>query len=159
MWRRASAASPERSELQAHDATVLQCLAFEVSEGLGRSPGPRHTSSASFLGTPQDSGRLPCFMPRRCFRTVVSSCQATSSTTSSVPLNEIASPARCRRVEKEANHRAHLQDLRLFARKGSTRRVDERLVQALRNTASAFAAAEVAQPYRFHPRPLEASSL
>src|SRR5215831_2668955 len=38
--------------------------AAEVSEGLGRSPGPCHTSSASFLST------------------------------SSVPLNEIASPAR-----------------------------------------------------------------
>ena len=39
-------------------------LAAEVSEGLGRSPGPCHTSSASFLST------------------------------SSLPLNEIASPAR-----------------------------------------------------------------
>src|SRR6478609_7835050 len=42
----------ERSELQAHDAMVLQCPAVEVREGLGRSPGPCHTSSASFLGTP-----------------------------------------------------------------------------------------------------------
>src|SRR5215468_8630231 len=41
-----------RSELQAHDTTVLQCLAVEVREGLGRSPGPRHPSPASFLGTP-----------------------------------------------------------------------------------------------------------
>src|SRR6516165_12667095 len=32
-----------RSELQAHDATVLQCLAVEVREGLGRSPGLCHT--------------------------------------------------------------------------------------------------------------------
>ena len=30
---------------------MLQCLAVEVGKGLGRSPGPRHTSSA-FLGTP-----------------------------------------------------------------------------------------------------------
>jgi hypothetical protein len=29
-----------------------RCLAAEVSEGLGRSPGPCHTSSASFLSTP-----------------------------------------------------------------------------------------------------------
>jgi hypothetical protein len=61
-----------RNELQAHDTTVLQCLAVEVREGLGRSPGPCHTSSASFLGTPQDSGRSPCVMPRRCFRPSVS---------------------------------------------------------------------------------------
>jgi hypothetical protein len=61
-----------RSELQAHDTTVLQCLAVEVREGLGRSPGPRHTSPASFLGTPQDSGRSPCVMPRRRFRPSVS---------------------------------------------------------------------------------------
>ena len=52
-----------RSELQAHEATVLQCLAVEVREGLGRSPGPCHTSSASFLGTPQGSGRSPGVMP------------------------------------------------------------------------------------------------
>ena len=32
-----------RSELQAHDATVLQCLAVEVREDLGRSPGLCHT--------------------------------------------------------------------------------------------------------------------
>ena len=52
-----------RSELQAHQATVLECLAVEVREGLGRSPGPCHTSSASFLGTPQGSGRSPGVMP------------------------------------------------------------------------------------------------
>ena len=33
----------ERSELQAHDAMVLQCPAVEVREGLGRSPGLSHT--------------------------------------------------------------------------------------------------------------------
>ena len=32
-----------RIELQAHDATVLQCLAVEVREDLGRSPGLCHT--------------------------------------------------------------------------------------------------------------------
>src|SRR4051794_36897243 len=35
-----------RSKLQPHDTTVLQCLAVEVGEGLGRSPGMCHTSSA-----------------------------------------------------------------------------------------------------------------
>ena len=30
---------------------MLQCLAVEVRKGLGRSPGPCHTPSASFLGT------------------------------------------------------------------------------------------------------------
>ena len=61
-----------RSELQAHDATVLQSLAVEVREGLGRSPGLCHTSSASFLGTPQDLGQLPCVTSGRCFRPSVS---------------------------------------------------------------------------------------
>ena len=56
------------SELQAHDATVLQSLAVEVREGLGRSPGLCHTSSASLLGAHKDSGQLPCAVPRRSFR-------------------------------------------------------------------------------------------
>ena len=42
----------ERSELQAHEGTMLQSLAVEVRKGSGRSAGPCHTSSASFLGTP-----------------------------------------------------------------------------------------------------------
>ena len=61
-----------RSELQAHDTTVIQRLAVEVREGLGRSPGPRDPSPASFLGTPQDSGQLPYVMPTPCFRPSVS---------------------------------------------------------------------------------------
>ena len=72
MWPRASTASQGRSELQTHDATVLQCLAVEVREG--GTPGLCHTSSASFLGTPH-SGQLPCAMPRRCFRPLVSLLQ------------------------------------------------------------------------------------
>ena len=36
--------SKRRSELQAHDATVVQCLAVEDRETLGRSLGPCHTS-------------------------------------------------------------------------------------------------------------------
>jgi hypothetical protein len=71
---------------------MLQRLAVEVRKGLGRSPGPCHTSSASFLGTPQDSGRLPC--RGGAFDVRCRGCQATSSITSSLPLNEIASPAR-----------------------------------------------------------------
>jgi hypothetical protein len=67
VWRRASTAVQGRSELQPHDATVLQCLAVEVREGLGR-----HTSSAFFLGTPQNSGRSPCVVPRRRFLPSVS---------------------------------------------------------------------------------------
>ena len=59
-----------------------------------------------------------------------------------------------------ADHRAHLQDFRLFARKGSARRVDEAAGSGgLRDTASAFAATEVAQRYRFHSRPLEAGTV
>jgi len=38
---------PGRSELQAHDATVLQSLAAEVREGLGRSPGCYSGSSGA----------------------------------------------------------------------------------------------------------------
>ena len=72
-WKRVGVASRRppfqgRSELQAHDATVLQSLAVEVREGLGRSPGLCHTSSASLLGAHKDSGQLPCAVPRRSFR-------------------------------------------------------------------------------------------
>ena len=52
-----------RSELQAHEATVLQCLAAEEREGLGRSPGPCHTSSASFLSTPHRFAKVAERMP------------------------------------------------------------------------------------------------
>ena len=84
----------ERSELQAHEATMLQCLAVEVRKGLGRSPGPCRTSSASFPGYPtqvRDGRRALC--RGAAFDLRCRSCQATSSITSSLPLNEIASPA------------------------------------------------------------------
>ena len=38
-------------------------LAAEVSEGLGRSPGPCHTSSASFLSTPHRFAKVAERMP------------------------------------------------------------------------------------------------
>jgi len=84
----------ERSELQAHETTMLQCLAVEVRKGLGRSPGPCRTSSASFPGYPtqvRDGRRALC--RGAAFDLRCRSCQATSSITSSLPLNEIASPA------------------------------------------------------------------
>jgi hypothetical protein len=62
--------------------------------GLGRSPGVCDTSSASFLGTPQESEPSPCVMPGPAFDLRCRGCQATSSITSFLPLNEIASPAR-----------------------------------------------------------------
>ena len=37
---------------------MLQCLAVEVRKGLGRSPGPCHTSSASSLGAPHRFGTV-----------------------------------------------------------------------------------------------------
>ena len=61
-WKRVSVAST------ASPRAVLQCPAVEVREGLGRSPGLCHTSSASLLGAHKDSGQLPCAVPRRSFR-------------------------------------------------------------------------------------------
>src|SRR5215475_3298671 len=46
VWRRASTAVQGRSELQPHDTTVLQCLAVEVRNGLGRSPVGPHAVGA-----------------------------------------------------------------------------------------------------------------
>ena len=94
-WKRVSVASSvDRHELQAHDATVLQCLAVGVGKAWEDRPGCaiRHLLPSSAPHKIWDSCRalrqgaafdLPC----RC-------CQATRSITSSLPLNEIASPAR-----------------------------------------------------------------
>ena len=92
--RRASTASSRGRELQAHDTTVLQCPAVEVGEGLGRSPGPRHTSTASFLGPHKIRDGRRASYRGAAFDLRCRSCQATSSITNSLPLNEIASPAR-----------------------------------------------------------------
>lgn len=84
----------EWSELQARETTMLQCVAVEVRKGSERSTGPSHTLPASFLAPKEvrDGRRTLCRgaafdLPCRC-------CQATSSITNFLPLNEIASPAR-----------------------------------------------------------------
>jgi hypothetical protein len=86
-WKRVSVAST------ASPRAVLQCPAVEVREGLGRSPGraighliPRHSTQV------RDGLRASC--RGAAFDLRCRSCQATSSITSTVPLNEIASAAR-----------------------------------------------------------------
>ena len=89
-WKRVSVASSTARVPRA----VLQCPAVEVREGLGRSPGraighpfiPRHSTQV------RDGLRASC--RGAAFDLRCRSCQATSSITSTVPLNEIASPAR-----------------------------------------------------------------
>ena len=83
-----------RSELQAHDATVLHCPAVEGGKTWEDRPGrairhslfPKHSTQVS-------DGRRA--LPREAaFDLRCRSYQATSSITSSLPLNETASPAR-----------------------------------------------------------------
>ena len=61
-----------RSELQAHDATVLQCLAVEIREGLGRSPSRAIRHPVPSQAPHIVSRRSPCVMPGRRFRPSVS---------------------------------------------------------------------------------------
>lgn len=90
--RRASTASSrgERTSGARHDgASVSGC------RGWGRlGNGPRHTSTASFLGPHKIRDGRRASYRGAAFDLRCRSCQATSSITNSLPLNEIASPAR-----------------------------------------------------------------
>src|SRR3954451_3518231 len=50
----------KRSELQAHEATMLRCLAVESGKAREGLPGSCHASSASFLAPHQVSRWSPC---------------------------------------------------------------------------------------------------